>query len=142
MLRVLLVEDDTDQVEDITLALDKAFGNVVVEIITTESAFRESIDRSLEKCPDVIVIDVMVQGSAEDEPELPVTEPVFHKAGFRCETLLRSRGNRTPVILYSVLDRSRLEESLAGVSPQTTYVMKEFELDSLTDAITKMIAKD
>ena len=47
MLRVILVEDDGDQVEDIKCALVSAFGEVSVETFISESDFRQAIDRAL-----------------------------------------------------------------------------------------------
>jgi len=140
MLRVILVEDDGDQAEDIRRALVSAFGDVSVETITSESDFQQAIYGAFDTAPHVIVIDIMIQGSAEGQSEFPAETPAFHMAGFRCEALLRSRGDATPVILYSVLDRSVLEESLARVGPNTQYVMKELHLNSLTNVIGKLVS--
>lgn len=138
-MRVVLIEDDPDQARKITTALRKAFDDLEVRLIESELEFRDRVDELISPVPAVILMDVMVRKvpkGAPDDVELALSdEDAFHQAGFRCEKLLRARSMDVPVIIYSVLDREDLTESLAKVSSRTRYIRKEYHLHPLINQI-------
>src|ERR1035441_4558333 len=71
-LRILLLEDDHMQREDIRQALVKELG-AQVEIKTTESEFRRNFEVIAANPPDVAVLDVMVRWAtpSHDMPAAP-----------------------------------------------------------------------
>jgi DNA-binding NarL/FixJ family response regulator len=91
-LRILLLEDDHMQREDIRQALIQELG-AQVETKTTESEFRQDFEAITANPPDVAVLDVMVRwaGPSRVMPVAPdeVTRNP-EQAGLRCARLLRS----------------------------------------------------
>jgi DNA-binding NarL/FixJ family response regulator len=140
-LRILLLEDDHMQREDIRQALVKELG-AQVEIKTTESEFRRNFEVIAANPPDVAVLDVMVRWAtpSHDMPAAPdeVTRNP-EKAGLRCARLLREAASTKAVkiILYSVLPKEEIgEDDLPG----TAYLVKESDWQNLVDEVKKLSA--
>lgn len=138
-LRILLLEDDHMQSEDIRHALVKALG-AQVETKTTESEFRHDFDVIASNPPDVAVLDVMVRWASPSRnmPAAPDEVTRYPEmAGLRCARLLREAASTKAikVILYSVLPKEEIgEDELPG----TTYLVKEADWQSLVDEVKKL----
>jgi DNA-binding NarL/FixJ family response regulator len=140
-LRVLLLEDDHMQREDIRQALIQELG-AQVETKTTESECRNDFDVIAANPPDVAVLDVMVRwaGPSRNMPVAPdeVTRNP-EQAGLRCARLLREATSTKAVkiILYSVLPKEEIgEDELPG----TAYLVKEPDWQNLLDAVKEVSA--
>lgn len=140
-LRVLLLEDDHMQREDIRQALVEALGGQV-ETKITESEFRHDFDMIAANPPDVAVLDVMVRWASPSRnmPASPDEVTRYPEmAGLRCARLLREVASTKAVkiILYSVLPKEEIgEDELPG----TTYLVKEPDWQNLVDEVKKLSA--
>ena len=140
-LRVLLLEDDHMQREDIRQALVKALG-AQVEAKTTEWEFQHDFDAIVANPPDVAVLDVMVRWASPsrnmpDAPDEVTKNP--EKAGLRCARRLRQAPSTKAVkiILYSVLPKEEIgEDELPG----TVYLVKEPDWQNLVDEVKGLSA--
>jgi DNA-binding NarL/FixJ family response regulator len=140
-MRVLVLEDDEFQAEELQITLKTIFPGVDIELLATEHEFRQWLARDDAAVPDLAILDVMVRWTdpAEDQPDAPadVVKDGFFTAGLRCYELLAGaeRTARVPVILYTVLDHADLETSLDELPRHVAYVAKEIDDRRLTETI-------
>jgi DNA-binding NarL/FixJ family response regulator len=134
---VVLVEDDHIQAESFKDALMDKYKKIRVDAIPTEHEFERRLDDFVKRPPDVFVIDVMVRGTdpSPDGEYVPQEQKgSFFRAGMRCENKLRQRKSKTPVILYTVLQKEDLAEDLPS-NPRTRLVTKDADFSGLYAAI-------
>jgi CheY-like chemotaxis protein len=142
-MRIVLVEDDHLQAARISDALERNFSNVRVERCSTESSFRDELERLGDDPPDLIVLDVMLRW-ADPAPDMParpddVRQNGYARAGLRCKTLL-ARDERTqdiPTVFYTVLDEIDLGEEARETQP--AYLRKEAEPDQLIEIVRRLL---
>ena len=135
--RIVLVEDDHIQAESFVDALTRNYRGVTIQIIATEQEFVSRLDDLVKKPPDLFIIDVMVRGTdplpgGEYIPE--EAKGSFFRAGIRCENKLRKKKCKTPVILYTVLERQDLAEDLPS-NPRTKLVTKNADFSAFYSTI-------
>ena len=141
---LVVVEDDPLQAEQIVRGLSEFFPGTRLEVIRTESEFRDHLDGMERTPPDVILLDIMLRWSdpTPDMPEPPadVREEGMYRAGFRCQRLMatRERLKDIPVIFYSSLEEEDVKGDLAERLPHIEYCRKDSDLDELTDKIRAM----
>jgi DNA-binding NarL/FixJ family response regulator len=140
--RILLVEDDHLQAHAIQsglrILLQREYPYLVFTPISTESDLYNRFDEIAEKGFDLAIIDVMLRW-ADPSPEMPdpppaVVEGGFFRAGIRCKEKLQSdqRTSSIPVIVYTVLDESRLP-------PGIDIVPKGGDFAPLADKIRQLL---
>jgi DNA-binding NarL/FixJ family response regulator len=148
-MKILLVEDDYLQSDWVYSDLILEFPDAEIEKLSTESEFRSHLDDIAATPPDVILMDIMMRW-ADPSPNIPpapeeVKNEGFYRSGLRCIRLL-SRSARTshiPVILYTMLERADIEESLRKLPANVTYMQKESDLTPLFQrirAVTRIAA--
>ena len=129
-----LVEDDHLQAEWLHQELEREFRDATVEVIPTESGFRELMDDVQDRRPDVVIMDVMLRwtdpGPEMPEPPADVKGDGYFLAGIRCAKLLADHHIEVPVILYSVLDENDLAKDLPRVHT-AGYLPKGSDLNPL-----------
>ena len=141
---ILIVEDDPDQSEFIAKHLRRRFPRHAVEVVETESAFRERFAEFSLQPPAVAIIDIILRWSDPDHipPRPPeVDAGGFQEAGLRCEQLLRDDPHtaQVPVILYTVTARDRWAEELNAANedrrkrglPEIDFLTKEPDIEPL-----------
>ena len=150
---LLVVEDDPEQAEAIANALRRRCRNHDVLVVETESEFRRRLAEISEHPPDVAIIDVILRWSDPDPP-IPkrpagVDEGGIQKAGLRCEQLLvlNPATAQVPVIFYTVTHANYFADDLRAANalrresdlPEFDFLVKEPELDTLTEAVRKRL---
>lgn len=139
-MKILLVEDDFNQVTWIKDGLHKSFPGVTIQVISTELAFRQSLPQISKDRPDVIILDVMLRWADPDPNLEPPPEEVrkegFFLGGLRCARLLTEQRTtqKIPVILYSVLEHGDIARDL-NENPLVHHLRKDSEYDPLVRAI-------
>ncbi|MDQ3802387.1 MAG: hypothetical protein M3416_00805 [Acidobacteriota bacterium] len=132
-LKILLVEDDHVQAEEIREDLEEALSNVEykIEMIDSEQGFYNRLDTIEVDAPDLIIMDVMLRW-AHPSPEIAAPAEVIvgkhYRAGFRCLKRLAERqtARRINVILYTVLQkRDDIENEVRALPPNVVYLVKE-----------------
>ena len=134
---IVLVEDDHIQAESIVDALREKYRALVVDTIATEQEFVSRLDDLVKRPPDLLIIDVMVRGTdpLPDGEYIPEeAKGSFFRAGIRCENKLRKKKCKTPVILYTVLERQDLAEDLPS-NPRTKLVTKSADFSGFYSTI-------
>ncbi|MGB8508127.1 MAG: response regulator [Pyrinomonadaceae bacterium] len=140
-MRILVVEDDHLQAEDICPRLREAFGGCEVDLIKTESEFRLQLEAIAAAPPDVVVLDMMLRWADPSPDETKAPEDVklegYFYAGVRCARLLAERESTkgVPVILYTVLEPVDVQQVKERLSPSTRYLRKQSDLTPLIDLI-------
>lgn len=140
-LRILLLEDDYMQRDDIREALTKALG-AQVDTITTESEFQHDFDAIAGNPPDVAVLDVMVRWESPSRNMFAPSDEVTKnpdQGGLRCARQLLDAASTKAVkiILYSVLPK---EESAKDQMPGISYLVKEADWQNLVDEVKRLCA--
>lgn len=136
-MKILLLEDDGDQAEEIKLALEGAFRATDVDVVDCEAAFRERFASIAAAPPDLFIVDVMLRWSTQGRQLFYAspreTTERFEHAGPRCAALLLSdsRTSQVPVLLYSVLDRQDYASLLGNLPPHYSVLRKEPALNNL-----------
>ncbi len=144
-MRILSVEDDPIQAQWICETIEAEFADATVECIATEQEFYAKLDAIASHPPDLILLDVMLRWTNPapniEPPPSEVREGGFFRAGLRCERLLAAREStrRVPVILYTVLDRSDLEETVGASVAQVSFLRKEADPQPLVAAVRAAI---
>lgn len=146
-MNILIVEDDRLQFDFINDSLSRIMGSSELEIkrINNESDFRDRFDEIAARRPDIIIMDVMLRW-ADPSPNFPMPPPEiveqgFYRAGLRCvKMLVENEATREiPVIIYSVLDKSDLENDIP-VLPNVRYLDKDFDPERLKGTIATILA--
>jgi CheY-like chemotaxis protein len=144
-VKLLLVEDDPDQVIELELELTKRFRDLTIEKIATEHKFRERCAAIAASPPKLVIMDVMLRWTvpAKEMPPEPddVKKDQFYRAGFRCVKLLHELNANIPVILFSVIDREDLSDLLALLPGNVRYVRKQSDAENLFAAIVQLTRK-
>lgn len=134
-MRILLVEDDSSQAKLIEEHLQDEFPDCDVQILSTESAFRENFESVATNTPDLILIDVMLRWCdiSDHMPPRPPECEDFSRAGIRCCKLIKadSRTRDIPVIVLTVLNNNNL-----GLPPGCYHVAKSSDF---TQLISEMV---
>jgi len=137
MIRLIVVEDDHLQAESLSEHLRRAFGDVHIQILRTESEFRDAMPALRAKVPDVVVMDVMLRWTnpRPDQPAMPadVVAGGYYRAGLRCAQLLfkDSQLRDVRIILYTILELSDLTRNDRSLPGNCTYLGKNSEPDAL-----------
>ena len=111
-MRVILLEDDWNQVNDITEELEDAFPGIQVQTFKTIKAFESwlpSIDKK--NPPDVFILDMMVR---YQDPEKGMTLESglgkdFFTAGFECFKALSDFGLSDRAIIHTIATEDDLK---------------------------------
>jgi DNA-binding NarL/FixJ family response regulator len=108
-MRILLVEDDPLDRERISETVRSALGTVEIDVCSTEQQFRSELDRVLADGLDLAIIDALLPwtlpGIELETAPTEVTEGSFRRAGARCASLLASKADSIPIIVYSAAER-------------------------------------
>lgn len=144
-MRIVLVEDDYLQAEDIELSLSRAYGEVSVERIPTESAFRMRLPSLAANPPDIFIIDIMLRWTDPSPLMSPSPEDARgknYRAGLRCRSLVESDHTlcKIPVVLYTVLEYSDLARELSNISGIVRHLRKEGDHEPLIERIQELSA--
>ncbi len=146
-MKVLLVEDDHFQAEQIRIALEDAFSNIEFEQVDSEYGFYCILDLIEKAPPDVILMDVMMRWTHPSldmvEPPAEVIEEKHYRAGFRCLKRLaeRPQTKRINIILYTVLEPGDIENDLKALPPNVTYLRKEANYDPFIRKVRRFISQ-
>ena len=111
--RIVLMEDDDLFSEGIREALRDEFGDKIqVEEIATEGEMWSRIEELTQPPADAYILDIRVRwthaGSQVGAP--PPEKNDMRVAGLRCSAAIRERCPGTPVILFSVLERTDIDQ--------------------------------
>ncbi len=146
-LRIWLLEDDEPQADVIIARLTDAYGSagLALTYLRTEAEFVSQLDQS-GAAPDVFIIDMLVRWTdpAPEAEMVPTPDEVqrdgYYRAGLRCIRRLRAKKEteRSPVVLYTVLDRADLEPEGIDAMPNVSILGKEGDLDALVTAIDRV----
>jgi hypothetical protein len=140
---IIHVEDDHLQADLLHLTLKSEFPGINVERISTELDFYNRLE-SLEQVPDVFIIDVMLRWTNPSidmqSPPQDVAQEGFYRAGLRCGRKIAAHeiARHVPVIFYSVLERTDLEQELKSVPGNITYLTKESNLEEIIQEIRNL----
>ena len=146
MYRILIVEDDHNQVELIEKALYKepqfAGGGANIQRISTERQFVDHFKEIASNPPHVILMDVMLRwDDASPDFQQPEGYEGFHRAGLRNTAILAKdpRTRNVPVILYTFLS----EDNLKGMPerPNVLYLPKVSTLEPMVQLVRSLVAQ-
>lgn len=128
-MRLVLVEDDHLQRQEMKNAVLEAFPHASIREIATEHEFRTALTDLAAQPPDAVVIDVMLRWT-DPSPHLPepppeVQQEKFYRAGVRCAWLIHGdeRLRSVPTLLFTMID----ESDLAGTEPPAVELMTKRE---------------
>ena len=137
LLKILLLEDDHIQRDQLVKALEKEFETDIL-VKSRESEFRNDFEQIASAPPDIAILDVMVRWAkpSSQMPARPAEVPNDPQgAGLRCGDMLRSdpRTASVKIIYYSVLSK---DDYVPG-PPQGSaiYLVKEPNFQELIDAV-------
>jgi CheY-like chemotaxis protein len=143
---IILAEDNFDHATRLRQKLEREFANGETYRIKTEHEFRSKLEDFVQKPPDVIVLDVMLNWTLAgpnmvDSPD-DVSEGGYHRAGFRCIKKLAEHPTtqKIPCIIYTVLAHSALDDEFAELPPGMVveYLQKDSEPTRLFNLIRKL----
>ena len=144
---ILVVEDDHLQDEPLSEHLRDEFPGGRVVNIRTELEFQDRLQDFREDAPDIAVMDVMLRWALPTPDMRPpppqVAEEGFYRAGLRCAELFAADSGlcAVPVIFYTILERSDLEQDGVRLQPNSLYVRKSPDMDILVRKIREQLAK-
>jgi len=146
--RILIVEDDAQQLNLIEEELSFAFQNTKIEHIRTESEFYSKLDEIVAAPPDLILMDMMLRWTVpappEEMPPMPeeVAEEGYYRAGIRCaKKLLEQKPNKEiPLLVFTVLHQDDIDEDLndSEASIHLAYLRKTAPIQTLLKEITRI----
>jgi CheY-like chemotaxis protein len=145
-VRILLVEDDHLQADLIRDVLIERWPHSRVDLISTESEFRRSLDSLRENQPDIAIIDVMLRWENPRLDLAPTPKEILasgcFRAGFRCAELLLAEPEteEVPVLLYSVLERGELGAEIADLPPNVHFLSKHSDEKRLIRLVGSLVA--
>jgi CheY-like chemotaxis protein len=146
-MNIVAVEDDYLQAEWLKETLERIFSECTVEVVPTESHFRDQIGRWEANPPNLFIVDVLLAWALPSrqipEPPPEVEEGGFQRAGLRCQALLAKSPalRRVPVVFYTVLDRDVLERELPRWPGGVSFLKKGDSQDKLLDLVRQKTAK-
>jgi hypothetical protein len=146
-VKIVNLEDDEPFWELMEEALKEAFPKAEFEWVPCESDFYARLPTFESSPPDVFVLDVMVKWADPSEempvPPKDVREEGYYRAGVRCrERLSRLPGTaKTPVILYTVLERSDMESAVKGLPSDTEHICKDRGFDAFVRKLKSVIGR-
>jgi hypothetical protein len=121
-MRVVILEDDSEQFDAVTEKLRDAFPGLVIDHVRTEYEFRCGFGSLKANPPDALIVDVMLRwtDASTDYQPMPPEIRADHghfRAGLRCAAMMATdeRTRDVPVVVYSVLDRADLLTLPIGV---------------------------
>jgi DNA-binding NarL/FixJ family response regulator len=144
---ILVVEDDHLQDEPLSEHLRDEFPGGRVVNIRTELEFQDRLQDFREDTPDIAIMDVMLRWALPTPdmrpPPQQVAEEGFYRAGLRCAELFAADSGlcAVPVIFYTILERSDLEQDGVRLQPNSLYVRKSPDMDLLVRKIREQLAK-
>jgi DNA-binding NarL/FixJ family response regulator len=105
-MKVLILEDDLSEEQYLQSLLSKEFPGIGVDVLRTETAFRNALAALRANPPSAIIVDLILRWS--DLPGAPPSLYDPYDAGIRCQRLLAEDATTgaIPVVFYSVVDRS------------------------------------
>jgi CheY-like chemotaxis protein len=143
---LVVVEDDHLQEGPLEEQLREAFPDATIETIATERAFRERLADLVARPPDLVIMDVMLRWdfptpNAPSPPE-DVVAGGYHWAGLRCADLMAASPAlaRTPVLFWTIIERSDLEREGRTLPRNTRHVRKSSDLEVLIRAVRDLSA--
>ena len=148
-MKILLLEDDHFQAEQIRGALAEAFPDVIIDQVDSELGFYDCIKRiedSHAETPDIIILDVMVRLTHPSVDMVAAPEEVIrekhYRAGLRCQRFLASRRatKRIKVILYTVLESDDIASEIKLLPPNVTYLRKEKNYEPFIRKVRRLIS--
>jgi CheY-like chemotaxis protein len=116
--QVVIVDDSSALLATIRQAIEASDLDIVLQDVRSEFDFIESIGRWAANPPSAFVIDVMLRWvrPLPDSPQRPdwYRDDSRFRAGIRCARRLHDNRslNSSPVIFYTVLDRSDVVKDL------------------------------
>jgi|ERR1700682_3978099 len=143
-MKIVSLEDDEPFWNLLKQAMEEEFGGVELCWVRTESQFYEQLPEFIANPPDIFLLDVMVKwaDAAERVPEPPddVKKESYYRAGLRCRKRLLDNPTtaNVPVILFTVLERTDIEEVINGLPDRTFYVGKSSDFRELIREIRKI----
>jgi CheY-like chemotaxis protein len=143
-MNILLVEDDAEQIAWLIATLESYFCSLNLTVFKTEHQFRSELDSLLrQNRPDIMLIDAMLPWTnpAPDMPPRPseVQSHGFLYAGVRCQRLASAKAPDIPTIIYSILERKDLRDSLRDAPSNVKYVRKDDDARQLVQMINNMV---
>lgn len=145
-MKIILVEDDHLQADEIQDALEEVFSDLEIKRVESEYDFYNLVDEFEETPPDIIIMDVMVRWAYPSPamPEAPedVITGQHYRAGFRCLKRLaeRKKARSINVILYTVLEPVDIENDVQALPPNVTYLVKESSYNSIIRKVRSFTA--
>lgn len=130
--KILLVEDDYLYEEFVTQKIREVRRNTTIQVIVTESDFRNSLDDIVNHPPDAIIMDCMLpwenpKPNPSDRPQEVEQEGVT-RAGIRCIGLLRDKGVSVETILFSALPEEELKDEINALPRSVTFQSKNTDI--------------
>jgi CheY-like chemotaxis protein len=136
--RVLLIEDDKIQADDLKSRIEEGLG-ASVQTVSTELAFRKLLAASEALPYTAAVVDMMLRWTDPDpNMEMPPDEILsegFYLAGLRCCRDLAKRGVRC--VIFTALDPARIP--LRG-GESFLIINKSRGYEALQDALKPLLA--
>lgn len=129
-MQILVVEDDELQATSLCMVLEKELPGATTTWVASESDLLQRLSLNELGVPDVIIMDVILRWAivTEDfqDPPPEVLANGHYTAGIRClkRLLDRPATSRTPVVVYSVLDRDDISDELSKLPPHVTFLRK------------------
>jgi TIR domain len=145
-MKVVIVEDDYLQAEHIRSWLLEVWPHIEIEAIQTEAEFRSKLPDLSAQPPNIVIMDYLLRWSdPRPDAHLPPDEVKaagFYGAGLRCIDLLQQNDimRSVPVVLYTVLERSDIDESILRFPPNVKFLHKASEKDRLIQLVGSFVA--
>ena len=130
-MKILIVEDDEDQAQDLEQTLRREFRGVQCRRVELEEDFQNEFEEIASEHFDLAIVDMMLEW-ADPSPNMSPPPGPYDEAGLRCRNKLKqdSRTATIPVIMLSVLRRD--------MPPEVDYVVKTPELRELVEMVRKI----
>lgn len=141
--RIVLMEDDDLFSDWICEGLREEFGEEIqIDDIATEGEMWDKFDRLTQPPADAYILDIRVRwthaGSKIGAP--PPDKDDLRVAGLRCGAAIKERCPGTPVILFSVLERTDIEQ-LIGVekAKNVAHIPKSDGMEALVRELRRQL---
>lgn len=150
-MKLVLLEDDKSQRIWIKEALVSWFSKRVeltIEEIDCEIDFIDKLQDFKENPRDFFILDVMVKWSSPRPTMIPPPADINnngpYRAGVRCIQRLEQLGIRTPKMLYTLLDKTSLQddiEALTGRGVKIHHLRKDHYREKLPEFIEELMKR-